>query len=109
MHYFSTNRVSPRATFREAVLRGQPDDKGLYFPSEIPRLSSSYLSEFRNLPNEQIAFDCIRPFVAGEIPDERLFEICHETVNSSFPLVPITDRISTLELFHGPTLAFKDV
>ncbi len=61
------------------------------------------------MTNEQIAFDVIRPYVAGEIPDEILFEICAETVNFSFPLVEISDRISALELFHGPTLAFKDV
>ncbi|MBP6002452.1 MAG: threonine synthase [Pyrinomonadaceae bacterium] len=109
MHYFSTTRISPHATFREAVLNGQPDDKGLYFPSEIPRLTQDFLTGYRDLTNEQIAFEVIRPYVAGEIPDERLFEICAETVNFSFPLVEISDRISTLELFHGPTLAFKDV
>ena len=83
--------------------------KGLYFPSEIPKLSPKFLSDLESLSNEQIAFDVIRPFVGGEIPDETLFEICTETVNFSFPLVEISDRISTLELFHGPTLAFKDV
>lgn len=109
MHYFSTTRISPHATFRDAVLNGQPDDKGLYFPSEIPRVTQEFLAGFRELTNEQIAFEVIRPYVAGEIPDERLYEICAETVNFSFPLVEISDRISTLELFHGPTLAFKDV
>ena len=109
MHYFSTNRVSPHVSFRDAVLSGQPDDKGLYFPSEIRRLDAGFLDRLAVIPNEQIAFDVIRPYVAGEIPDETLFEICRQTVNFEFPLVPITDRISTLELFHGPTLAFKDV
>ena len=109
MHYFSTNRVSPHVSFREAILNGQPDDRGLYFPSEIRRLDAGFLDRLAVIPNEQIAFDVIRPYVAGEIPDETLFEICRQTVNFEFPLVPITDRISTLELFHGPTLAFKDV
>ena len=109
MHYFSTNRKSPHVSFRDAVLNGQPDDKGLYFPSEIPKLSSEFLRDFRESSNEQIAFDVIRPYVAVEIPDETLFEICSETVNFNFPLVPVEDKISTLELFHGPTLAFKDV
>ncbi len=109
MHYFSTNRVSPHVSFRDAVLSGQPDDKGLYFPSEIRRLDAGFLDRLAVIPNEQIAFDVIRPYVAGEIPDDTLFDICRETVNFDFPLVPITDRISTLELFHGPTLAFKDV
>ncbi len=109
MHYFSTNRRAPHVSFRDAVLNGQPDDKGLYFPSDIPTLGEGFLADLKNLSNEQIAFDVIRPYVNGEIPDETLFEICRETVNFDFPLVPITDRISTLELFHGPTLAFKDV
>ncbi len=109
MHYFSTNRKSPHLSFQEAVLKGQPDDQGLYFPSEIPKLSSDFLSGLGSRPNEQIAFDIIRPFVSGEIPDETLFNICSETVSFDFPLVPLTDRISILELFHGPTLAFKDV
>jgi len=109
MHYFSTNRKSPRVSFRDAVLNGQPEDKGLYFPSEIPKLSAKFIAGLSATSNEQIAFDVIRPYVAGEIPDETLFEICAETVNFEFPLVPITDRIRALELFHGPTLAFKDV
>ena len=109
MHYFSTNRKSPHVSFRDAVRQGQPDDKGLYFPSEIPKLEDKFLTDLEITSNEQIAFDVIRPFVDGGIPDETLFEICRETVNFDFPLVPLTDHISTLELFHGPTLAFKDV
>jgi threonine synthase len=109
MHYFSTNRRSPRATFRETVLSGQPDDKGLYFPESIPKIPSDVLAGLGGRNNEDLAYDVIRPYVGGCIPDERLHEICAETVNFPFPLVPITDRISSLELFHGPTLAFKDV
>ncbi len=109
MHYFSTNRRSSHASFREAVLSGQPDDKGLFFPSEIPKLSGEFLLDLAETTHEQIAFDVIRPYVAGEIPDEELFEICAETIDFSFPLVEISRRISALELFHGPTLAFKDV
>ena len=109
MQYFSTNRRSPHVSFRDALLTGQPDDKGLYFPSEIPRLSDDWLQQMPDMPSEQIAFDVIRPFVAGEIPDDALYEICTDTLSFDFPLVPISDRISALELFHGPTLAFKDV
>ncbi len=109
MQYFSTNRISSRVSFREAVLAGQPTDKGLYFPSVINKLSAEFVSSLATRPNEQIAFDVIRPYIGGDIPDERLFEICSETVNFSFPLVEISERISALELFHGPTLAFKDV
>lgn len=109
MHYFSTNRQSPHVSFREAVLAGQPEDKGLYFPSEIPRLGPDWLSSFRSLSNEEIAFDVIRPYVNGEIDNESLFAICSDTVDFDFPLVEVTPDISALELFHGPTLAFKDV
>ncbi len=109
MHYFSTNRSSPHVSFRDAVLNGQPEDKGLYFPSEIPRLPDDWLRSLSTRSSEQTAFDVIRPYVAGEIPDDVLFTICSETVSFDFPLVHITDDISTLELFHGPTLAFKDV
>jgi threonine synthase len=109
MQYFSTNRRSPEATFREAVLRGQPEDKGLYFPASIPRLPGGFVHGLQDRPNEEIAFDVIRPFVGRCIPDDKLFTICAETVDFPFPLVPIFERISALELFHGPTLAFKDV
>ncbi len=109
MHYFSTNRKSSHVSFRDAVLNGQPDDKGLYFPSEIPKLSAGFLADLKTKTNEQIAFDVILPYINREMSDETLFEICRETVNFDFPLVPLTGRISTLELFHGPTLAFKDV
>lgn len=109
MQYFSTNRQSPAVDFREATLRGQPDDKGLYFPSEIPRLSPEFLGGFREMPAGQIAFEVIRPYVGDAIDAESLLNICNDTVNFSFPLVEISDRIHALELFHGPTLAFKDV
>ena len=109
MQYFSTNRKSPHASFREAVLNGQPPDKGLYFPEKIPTLAAEFRKDFQSKTKEQIAFEVIKPFTGAEIPDETLFRICAETVNFDFPLVRITDSIYTLELFHGATLAFKDV
>ena len=109
MHYFSTNRSSPTVSFREALLHGQPADRGLYFPGEIPKLSREFLAGIPNRSNEQIAFHVIQPYVDGSIPDAELFDICAETINFPFPLVKISGRISSLELFHGPTLAFKDV
>ena len=75
----------------------------------MPKLPPDFVKDFHNRSNENIAFEVIKPYVGGCIPDEKLFTICQETVNFEFPLVPITDRISALELFHGPTLAFKDV
>ena len=109
MHYFSTNRRSPHTTFREAVIAGQPNDRGLYFPSEIPALTNNFLSELSNSDNGTIAFKVIRPYINGEIEDDELRRICDETVNFDFLLVKLNEQISALELFHGPTLAFKDV
>jgi threonine synthase len=109
MQYFSTNRQSACASFREATLSGQPPDKGLYFPEKIPTLSADFWRDFQTKTKEQIAFEVIKPYVGDEMPDETLFQICAETVSFDFPLVPIAEKISTLELFHGATLAFKDV
>ncbi len=109
MKYFSTNRKSAHVSFREATLNGQPDDKGLYFPELIPQLSADFWREFANKSKAQIAFEVIKPYVGADIGDNTLFNICDETVNFDFPLVKITEDISTLELFHGATLAFKDV
>lgn len=109
MQYFSTNRHSPSVAFRDAALLGQPDDKGLYFPESIPQLSDDFLANFRDMPNDEIAYQVIRPYIGDAINEASLRHICHETVDFEFPLVKITEDISTLELFHGPTLAFKDV
>lgn len=109
MQYFSTNRNSAHVSFREATLNGQPDDKGLYFPGTIPTLAKGFWQDLGNKSKAQIAFEVIKPFVGREIDDETLFRICEETVAFDFPLVKITARISSLELFHGSTLAFKDV
>lgn len=109
MQYFSTNRKSAHVSFREATLKGQPEDKGLYFPEKIPTLSDNFWKDFPKKSKTQIAFEVIKPFVGNDIDDETLYTICHETVNFDFPLVKITENISTLELFHGATLAFKDV
>lgn len=81
----------------------------MYFPASVPKLPADFIDCLPNRTNEEIAFDVIRPYMGGCIPDDKLLSICAETVNFPFPLVPISDRISALELFHGPTLAFKDV
>ena len=109
MQYFSTNRRSPEVTFRDATLKGQPDDRGLYFPSLIPRHSDQFVGDFATLSNIEIAFEVMRPYVSGSISDEHLHEICADALDIPFPLVQISDRMYALELFHGPTLAFKDV
>ncbi|MCW3124947.1 MAG: thrC [Bacteroidetes bacterium] len=107
--YYSTNGRSPVVSFREATIRGQAPDKGLYFPDRVPQLSVEFLAKLKSMSKAEIAFEVIKPYVAGEIADAELFRICEETVAFDFPLKKINGRISSLELFHGPTLAFKDV
>ncbi|HET7898977.1 MAG TPA: threonine synthase, partial [Flavisolibacter sp.] len=109
MNYYSTNNKSLKANFREAAIQGQAPDKGLYFPEQIPQLPAGFLQKIDSLSKEELSFTVMKPYVDDTISDDDLFRIVSETVNFSFPLVPITENISTLELFHGPTLAFKDV
>ena len=109
MHYYSLGKQSPNVDFKTAAITGQAPDKGLYFPSEIPQFTSEQIQKFKTLDKASLAFEVMRPYLSGTIDDAALQQICAETINFEFPLVPITDYISTLELFHGPTLAFKDV
>jgi len=109
MNYYSLNKNTPVVSFREAAIRGQAPDRGLYFPETIPTLSPAFLRSFKQLSKEEIGFEVMKPFVQGAIPDDILQQIVKETVSFPFPLQKITEQIHSLELFHGPTLAFKDV
>lgn len=109
MKYYSLNNPSYIVDFREAVLMGQAPDKGLFFPVSIPELTQPFLSNWKNLSKEEIAFEVIRNFTGDSIDKNELFKIVSETVAFDFPLVRIGESIFTLELFHGPTAAFKDV
>ncbi|MFN5136364.1 MAG: threonine synthase, partial [Chitinophagaceae bacterium] len=109
MKYFSLNKQSPSVSFSEATILGQAPDKGLYFPESIPLVDKELIENIEHISNEEIAFRVIKPYIGNEIPDDKLFRIVTETVNFEIPLVPINETISSLELFHGPTLAFKDV
>ncbi len=109
MIYYSLNKKSTSTEFPEAVVRGIAPDRGLYFPEKIHRLPSSFFENIENMSIPEIAFNVIEPFVKGSIPEKELRNIIEETLDFDFPVVPITDQIATLELFQGPTLAFKDV
>ncbi|MGZ8554273.1 MAG: threonine synthase [Chitinophagaceae bacterium] len=109
MKYYSTNKQSPLVDFKEAAIRGQAPDKGLYFPETIPRVKKEMIDEIENLTPAEIAFNVIKPYVGQAIPDEILFGIVTETVNFPIPLVKVNEAVYSLELFHGPTLAFKDI
>ena len=109
MKYYSTRDKSTKVSFREAVLTGIPLDKGLYFPETIPSLEAEFIEELSNLSNEEIAFECISKFSGKDIDEVSLKRIVSETINFKFPCNKLSDDISVLELFHGPTMAFKDV
>lgn len=109
MKYFSTNHISPTVSFKEATILGQAPDKGLYFPETIPALDASLLQEIGELSQAEIAYRVIAPYVGEAIPEADLRRIVAETVNFDFPLVEVTENVFALELYHGPTLAFKDV
>lgn len=109
MNYFSLNNNAPIATFETAVRKGLAPDKGLYFPEDIEPLEASFLDSIENYSDAEIAFQSIKQFICPEIPEYDLKQIISETLSFDFPVVEIEEGISTLELFHGPTMAFKDV
>lgn len=109
MKYYSTNQKAPSASLEEAVVRGLASDRGLYMPEQIKQLPASFFEEIDKLSFQEIAYRVADAFFGEDIPAETLKEIVYDTLSFDTPLVPINDRIYSLELFHGPTLAFKDV
>ncbi len=109
MHYYSLNHKAPKVSFQEAVVQGLAPDRGLYFPENITPLPASFFDNIENLSKEEIAFTAIQQFVGDEIPEVELKRIIAETLCFDFPCVPVEDSIYALELYHGPTMAFKDV
>lgn len=109
MKYYSTNGSVAPVSFKEAIFKGLPDDNGLFMPEKIPTLPSSFFDGISKLTLPEIGFQVIKPFVENEISDEDLKAIINETLSFDIPLVKIKDETYALELFHGPTLAFKDV
>jgi len=109
MQYYSLGKQSPNVDFKTAAITGQAPDKGLYFPTSIPKFTEAQIQRFKTLDKATLAFEVMKPYVGGTIDDASLKEICADTINFDFPLVTITENILSLELFHGPTLAFKDV
>lgn len=109
MNYYSLNKKAPNTSFKEAVIKGIAPDKGLYFPESITPLPASFFENIDSLSYEEIAFEAIKQFVTPDIPEDILKTIIAETLSFDFPVVEVNDKVSTLELFHGPTMAFKDV
>lgn len=109
MNYYSLNNKNHKVSFQEAVIKGLAPDRGLYFPETISPLPDSFFQNIETLSNEEIAFETIKQFVGDEIPETELKKIIAETLCFDFPCIPAEDNVFSLELFHGPTMAFKDV
>lgn len=109
MQYYSTNGQTPEVSLQEAVVKGLAVDKGLFMPKQIKRLPDSFFENIQNLSFQEIAFEVAKAFFGEDVEEEALKQIVYDTLSFDVPLVNVNDNIYSLELFHGPTLAFKDV
>jgi threonine synthase len=109
MKYYSLQNKQHVVSFEDAVVAGLAPDKGLYFPEQIPAFDKQFLANIGEKSEVEIGYAAIKPFVGEEIPDDVLRQIIADTLSFPFPVAPVHDNIYSLELWHGPTLAFKDV
>lgn len=109
MKFYSTNGQAPVATLEKAVVKGLAEDKGLYMPERIKPLPQEFFDNIENLSFQEIAYTVADAFFGEDVPAEDLKRIVYDTLAFDTPCVKVTDTIYSLELFHGPTLAFKDV
>ena len=109
MQFYSTNNPALRLSLREAVMAGLAVDGGLYMPTSLPTLPQSAIQQLSHLSTPEVAQLVLQPFIGDEVPTTVLQRICSEAFNFPIPLVKLTEDIGVLELWHGPTLAFKDV
>ena len=109
MQYYSTNGKAPLATLEEAVVRGLAPDKGLYMPQEIRPLPQEFYDNIENTSFQEMSYQVAHNFFGDDVDAESLREIVFDTLAFETPIVKVEDNIYSLELFHGPTLAFKDV
>ncbi len=109
MKYISTRNKNLKLSFREAVLKGIPDDQGLFFPEKIPHVSKELFNNTHKPNLQETAIEIARHFTGDEIPQAALSDMIKKALNFDIPLSEIEPGVFVLELFHGPTLAFKDV
>ena len=109
MLYYSTNGKAPLADLRKAVVKGLAEDRGLYMPQKIKKLPDSFFNSIHQRTFQDIAFHVAQAFFGDDIPEDRLRCIVYDTLSFDCPVVKVKEDIYSLELFHGPTLAFKDV
>ena len=109
MKYYSTNKQAPIASLEKAVVKGLAEDKGLYMPENIKKLPKEFFDNIDKMSFQEIACTVAEAFFGEDVEKAALDKIVCDTLSFDCPVVPVTDNIYTLELFHGPTLAFKDV
>ena len=109
MNYFSLNNKNHKVNFKEALFNGLAPDRGLYFPQEIKSLKKSFMSNLDDYDKIEISMEVISQFIGNQIDEESLKKIIEHSIDFEFPLKKIDENISVLELFHGPSMAFKDV
>ncbi len=109
MKYYSTNRQAPTATLHEAVVKGLASDRGLYMPERIKQLPKDFFDKIDQMSFQKIAYTVADAFFGEDVEAEDLRRIVYDTLSFDCPVVKVDDNIYSLELFHGPTLAFKDV
>ena len=109
MEYYSTNGNTPKVKLREAVVKGLAADRGLFMPERIPSLPTAFFNNIGNLTLQEISFAVANTLFGEDIEPDVLKDIVYETLNFDIPLVHVAGNRYSLELFHGPTLAFKDV
>lgn len=109
MSFYSTNKQTPLVSLKEAVVKGLADDNGLFMPTRIPQLPAAFFEQIEKLSLPEISLEVAATLLKDEISKEELRPIVEESMNFEIPVVPVHDNIYALELFHGPTHAFKDV
>ena len=109
MKYYSTNHKSDDVTLRDAVVRGLAPDRGLYMPERLNKLAKEFFENIDKMTFQEMSFEVAKAFFGEDIPADDLKRIVYDTLAFETPVVKVEDNIYSLELFHGPTLAFKDV
>jgi threonine synthase len=109
MSFYSTNKQTPLVSLKEAVVKGLADDNGLFMPAHIPQLPATFFGNIDKLSLPEISLEVAATLLQDEISRADLRTIVEESMNFEIPVVPVHDNILALELFHGPTHAFKDV
>ncbi len=109
MKFYSTNNRNHTSDLKNAVLKGLAPDKGLYMPESIPTMPKEFWDNLPGKSMSEIGFEILKPYFCPDIPEERFREMVSDAFNFPVPVKKVTENVSVLELFHGPTLAFKDV